>query len=109
MIADLPKDRFATEPPFLSVKVDFFGPWMIIAKCTKEADWLAVIFTCMSTRAVHLDLIESIINALRTCKIPSDKGTNFARACRELNIDTSDPSLQNYLQEKGCTWLFNLL
>lgn len=30
-------------------------------------------------------------------------------ACKELKMDTDDPSLQNYLKEKGCTWLFNPL
>lgn len=74
----------------------------------------------MSTRAVHIELIESMmtysfISALwrffsihRPAKLlRSDKGTNFAGACKELKMDTDDPSLQNYLKEKGCTWLFN--
>ncbi|XP_067279206.1 uncharacterized protein [Pseudorasbora parva] len=123
-MADLPADRLAQEPPFTSVGLDIFGPWTIVTRRTRggsaESKRWAVIFTCMSTRAVHIELIESMttssfINALRRFfsirgpakLLRSDRGTNFVGACKELKLDTDDPFLQNYLKEKGCTWLFN--
>ncbi|XP_065144903.1 uncharacterized protein [Paramisgurnus dabryanus] len=123
-MSDLPVDRLAQEPPFTNVGLDVFGPWTIVTRRTRggssENKRWAVIFTCMSTRAVHIELIESMttssfINALGRFfsvrgparLLRSDRGTNFVGACKELNMNTDDPSLQNYLKEKGCTWLFN--
>ncbi|KAJ8356530.1 hypothetical protein SKAU_G00193240 [Synaphobranchus kaupii] len=60
-MADLPADRLTPEPPFTSVGLDVFGPWTIMTRRTREGSadskrW-AVLFTCMSTRAVHIELI----------------------------------------------------
>lgn len=57
----------------------------------------------------------SFINALRRFlsirgpvkHLRSDRGTNFIGACRELQVNTDDPEIKNYLQEQGCTWTFN--
>lgn len=106
-MADLPVDRLSPMPPFTSVGLDVFGPWTVTTQRTRggSADskrW-AVLFTCMSTRAVHIELIEamstsSFINALRRffcIRGPaqifrSDRGTNFVGACSELQIDHKD-------------------
>lgn len=80
-------------------------------------------FTCMSIRAVHLEVIEgmdtpSFINALRRFfsvkgpakQLRSDCGTNFTGACRELSFDIKnpgDPNLKTFLNNSGCTWVFN--
>ncbi|XP_014848114.1 PREDICTED: uncharacterized protein LOC106921142 [Poecilia mexicana] len=123
-MADLPLDRLSTMPPFTSVGLDVFGPWTVTTRRTRagSADskrW-AVLFTCMSTRAVHIELIESMstssfINALRRffCIrgpaqiLRSDRGTNFIGACNELQIDHKETELNSFLLGKGCTWLFN--
>ncbi len=123
-MSDLPMDRVTVDPPFTHVGLDVFGPWSIMSRRTRgrSADrkrWV-VIFSCLSTRAVHLEVIESMstssfINALRQFlavrgpvkHFRSDRGTNFIGACRELNINTDDPELKGYLQEQGCTWSFN--
>ncbi|XP_029564276.1 uncharacterized protein LOC115159007 [Salmo trutta] len=123
-MADLPANRLTSEPPFTSVGLDVFGPWNVITRRTRggSADFKrwAVLFTCMSTRAVHIELIKpmstsSFINALRCFfsirgpakVLRSDRGTNFIGACRELGIDTNDSELTKYLSDKGCTWIFN--
>ncbi|XP_035984516.1 uncharacterized protein LOC118558168 [Fundulus heteroclitus] len=123
-MADLPRDRLTPEPPFTNVGLDIFGPWTISTRRTRGGSanskrW-AVLFTCMSTRAVHIELVESMstdsfINALRRFfairgpakLLRSDRGTNFVGACRELNITSKEAVIESYLQSKGCTWIFN--
>ena len=102
-MANLPADRLCTEPPFTNIGLDVFGPWSVSSRRTRgglahSKRW-AVIFTCMSTRAVHIEVVESLdtssfINALRRFfsirgpakHIRSDHGTNFIGACKELKI-----------------------
>ncbi|XP_062340765.1 uncharacterized protein LOC134039033 [Osmerus eperlanus] len=126
-LADLPSDRLSTEPPFTNVGIDLFGPWSISTRRTRggaanSKRW-AVIFTCLSVRAVHIELIEamdtsSFINALRRflairgpVKLSrSDCGTNFKGACTELKVllqDDKEPNVSRFLNEEGCTWIFN--
>lgn len=126
-MADLPVDRLTTEPPFTNVAVDVFGPWLVVARRTRGGmsntkRW-AVLFTCLSIRAVHIEVIEamdtsSFINALRRFlairgpvkQIRSDCGTNFVGACREMGINPNDLGSSTpgkFLNEKGCTWVFN--
>ncbi len=126
-MADLPPDRISMEPPFTNIGLDVFGPWNVSARRTRGGHayskrW-AVIFTCLSVRAIHIELIESMdtssfINALRRFFairgpakiIRSDCGTNFTGACRELNmlvVSSKDPSMTKYLSDEGCKWIFN--
>ncbi|XP_073469696.1 uncharacterized protein [Aquarana catesbeiana] len=123
-MAELPEDRVIAQPPFTNVGLDVFGPWSVLTRRTRggSADskrW-AVLFTCLSTRAVHIELLEvmstsSFINALRRFfsirgpekLLRSDRGTNFVGACKELNICDSESQLQDFLQDRGCTWVFN--
>ncbi|KAL0153706.1 hypothetical protein M9458_050984 [Cirrhinus mrigala] len=125
-MASLPADRMCTDPPFTNIGLDVFGPWSIHARRTRgglahDKRW-AVIFTCLSVRAVHIEVIESLdtssfINALRRFfalrgpvkEIRSDRGTNFIGACKELQIPSNidEKSVQKYLAEHGCSWVFN--
>ncbi|XP_030605166.1 uncharacterized protein LOC115793807 [Archocentrus centrarchus] len=123
-MADLPADRVTPEPPFTTVGLDVFGPWTVVTRRTRggsaQSKRWAVLFTCMSTRAVHIELIEtmstdSLINALRRFfsirgpakLLRSDRGTNFVGACKELGLDTDNTAVGNYLQARGCSWVFN--
>lgn len=73
-MADLPIDQLTPAPPFSYVGLDVFGPWLISARQTRggianSKHW-AVLFTCLTTRAIHIEVIESMdtscsINALR--------------------------------------------
>eukprot|EP00079_Xenopus_tropicalis_P020479 XP_012811408.1 PREDICTED: uncharacterized protein LOC105946345 [Xenopus tropicalis] len=73
-MANLPADRLSTEPPFTNVGLDVFGPWSVTSRHTRGGHanskrW-AVMFTCLSIRAVHIEVIESMdtssfVNALR--------------------------------------------
>ena len=123
-MADLPADRVTPCPPFTSVGVDVFGPWEISTRKTRGGSanskrW-AVMFTCMYTRAVHIDVLEtmstsSMINALRRFfafrgpakVIRSDQGTNFIGAAGELKLIAESEDVKQLLQAKGCSWIFN--
>ena len=120
-MADLPPERLKTCPPFTYVGLDVFGPWTVTTRRTRGGQaenkrWV-IMFTCMSSRAMHLKVIEtmdtsSCINALRhffalrgsAKQLHSDCGTNFVGACKELGMDKT---VQAYLSEQGCSWIFN--
>lgn len=126
-MSDLPEDRMCTDPPFTCVGLDVFGPWPVTVRKTRgsqaEAKRWAVIFTCMSIRAIHIEVLELMdtslfINALRRFfsirgaakLLRSDCGTNFVSACRELQIDKRgchDGKINTYLKDSGCEWHFN--
>lgn len=125
-MSDLPPERLSMDPPFTCVGLDVFGPWTVAARRTRGGHasskrW-AILFTCMSTRAVHIEITESMdtsscVNALRRFfairgpanHLRSDCGTNFIGASKELGLSNlkSDPIVQKYLSEQSCTWEFN--
>ena len=93
-MANLPVDRLEPAPPFTYWGTDYFGPFHI-KEGRREMKRYGVIFTCMASRAIHLEVshtmeTDSFINAFRrfiSRKGPvrllrSDQGTNFAK--REL-------------------------
>ena len=95
-MADLPEERITSAPPFTYCGVDLFGPFQI-KQGRKEVKRYGVLFTCLTSRAVHIetaDLLEtdSFINALRRFiarrgpvrEIRSDQGTNIVGAQTEL-------------------------
>ena len=68
-MADLPVDRLEPSPPITYCGVDLFGPWYI-KDGRKELKRYGVIFTCMASRAMHIETANSLstdsfINALR--------------------------------------------
>ena len=59
-MADLPTPA----PPFSYVGLDLFGPWTVPARRTRgehaNSKCWAVLFTCLTTRAIHIEVIESM-------------------------------------------------
>ncbi|XP_055584715.1 uncharacterized protein LOC129737580 [Uranotaenia lowii] len=96
-MAALPKQRMAIgAEPFSYVGLDYFGPLEVSVGRRREKRWVAL-FTCMTTRAVHLEVAynlttESCKMAIRRfvkrrrspIEIFTDNGTNFVGANREL-------------------------
>ena len=96
MMASLPSDRLQVAPAFSKVGVDFFGP-LRVKHLRKQEKRCGCLFTCLVTRAVHLEVAfslstDSFIMCLRRfiarrgkpTVIYSDNGTNFLGANREL-------------------------
>lgn len=122
-MADLPRERIVPDlPPFTNVGVDYFGP-VSIQRGRTTCKGYGVIFTCMVSRAVHLEVANSLetdacINAIRhfICRrgqvvnIRSDNGTNFVGAERELRkalAELNHERIQGALISDGVEWRFN--
>ena len=95
-MADLPKERTEPSPPFTYIGMDSFGPITVKNRRT-EIKRYGLLFTCLSSRAVHLEMLDdlttdSFINAIRCLiairgtiqKCFCDQGSNFIGADNEL-------------------------
>ena len=118
-MADLPEDRLEPAPPFSNCAVDYFGPWLI-KEGRKQVKRYGVLFTCMASRAIHLETpcsleTDSFINALRrfVCRrgpirqLRSDQGTNFVGAKRELKAclaELDQSKISSELLKINCDW-----
>ena len=93
--------------PFTNAGLDFAGPMFIL------------LFTCASTRAVHLELthsldVPSFLRAFRRFasrrELPllllSDNAKPFKGACKEVCILKRAPEVCNYLSNNRITWRF---
>ena len=58
-MADLPVDRLEPSPPFSYCAVDYFGPWYI-KEGRKTLKRYGALFTCMSLRAVHIEVANTL-------------------------------------------------
>ena len=123
-MADLPPTRLAImSPPFFNTGVDCFGPFNVKILRSRAKRW-GCIFTCMTTRAVHLEVVECLstdafIQALERFinrrgypqSINSDCGTNFVGADNELRQWFSDlhkdENVMLYAKRKEIHWNFN--
>ncbi|KAK7884419.1 hypothetical protein WMY93_027542 [Mugilogobius chulae] len=122
-MADLPRDRvLPDDPPFTNTGVDYFGPFEV-KRGRSMVKRYGVIFTCLTVRAVHLEMASSLdtdsfIHALRRfiarrgqVKIlRSDNGTNFIGAERELKKAIQEwnvSKIEDSLQQHGIQWMFN--
>ena len=121
-MADLPKNRISPAPPFTYTGVDYFGPF-IIKEGRKEVKRYGALFTCLVSRAVHIEVASSLeassfIQALRRFiarrgpvrEMRSDNGTNFVGARNELlkAIEEMDhEEIRVKLQKQNIDWIFN--
>ena len=126
-MSDLPFDRLETPPPFTNFGFDVFGPWTIHTRKlrggTSNSKRWGLIFTCLNSRAVHVEVLDSMDSSSFICglrrffaiRCPAavlrcDRGTNFLGGKTELENalnEMDQDSIQNYLSEEGCQWLFN--
>uniref|UniRef100_A0A5S6Q3R2 Integrase catalytic domain-containing protein n=1 Tax=Trichuris muris TaxID=70415 RepID=A0A5S6Q3R2_TRIMR len=107
MMADLPSERLDfCLPAFTNVGIDFFGPFAVTVKRSTEKRY-GCIFTCLVSRAVHLELtpslsLNSVVLALkrfisrrgRPKVIFSDNGKSFVRAAKCLEEELTNLDLE---------------
>ena len=122
-MADLPHCRAAiNEPPFCQCGVDLFGP-VIIKQGRKRIKRWVVLFTCLTVRCIHLEVVEdcetdAFINSVRRfvnrrgCPtvIYSDNGSNFKGACTELKefVRKMDhEKIADFATSLTINWVFN--
>ncbi|XP_045105485.1 uncharacterized protein LOC123500995 [Portunus trituberculatus] len=126
LMGQLPEERLKPSPPFTYTALDLYGPLLVkdMVKGRSRGKAYGVIFNCLATRAVHLDLIEGYSTrdfldglrrfvSIRGCprEIYSDVGTQLTAASKGL-IDLSRLSsddIQDFACNKGgeVKWVFN--
>ena len=130
-MSNLPEARLAiNQPPFTNMEIYYFGPLIVKQwRRTRSADGTSkrygAIFTCLSIRAVHIEVVRNIsidnfILALRqfisrtghTKNIFSDNGTKFTGAQRELakSLRSLDQDkIEEELTSQKINWNFSPL
>uniref|UniRef100_A0A182XQ47 Integrase catalytic domain-containing protein n=1 Tax=Anopheles quadriannulatus TaxID=34691 RepID=A0A182XQ47_ANOQN len=123
MMSHLPDPRLALgQRPFTYTGVDYFGPLLVAVGRRVEKRW-GVIFTCLTVRAVHLEVAHTLstgscIAAVRRFiarrgvprEIISDCGTNFVGTARELRdaiAGVDHEALMTEFCSPELKWTFN--
>ena len=81
-MAELPPARMQLElPPFFHVGVDYFGQ-LLVRQWRSDIKRYGCLFTCMTTRAVCLELAvdlstDALLNAIRRCVSCYGETTHF--------------------------------
>ena len=120
LMSDLPPARTtAQEKPFSHCGMDYFGPIIFVeGRCQRKA-W-GLLFTCMSSRAIHVELVTSLslsdfvlaFTRFSDLRGPiktaySDNGSTFQAASKALPKLLNTPGFQNFLREKDVSWNFS--
>ena len=120
-VAALPEFRVQTVPPFTNLEVDFAGPLYFKINQGKMEKCYIVLYSCCTTRAIHLDLVEDLsgptfIRSLRRLTarrgtpalINSDDAKTFKFTANFLKKLEKDRIFLAFLQENGIIWKFSL-
>lgn len=120
MMSAVPPGRVASFlPPFSHVGIDYFGPLDIVIGRRREKRW-GVLMTCLTTRAVYLEVAYSL--SAKSCVavlqslmgrrgipvvIYSDNATTFQGAAKEVTGRRDDPVwkfITPYCPSMGGAW-----
>ena len=122
-MADLPRLRLTPYTrPFYNTSCDYFGPYNVKIGRNKSTKHYGVIFTCLNTRAVHLELAVDYstmeyIQLLRRFfaiigyphEMLSDNGSQLVGAEKELQLIIKDwdiQQLKDFCAYRGMKWRF---
>ena len=110
-------------PAFTNTGLDFFGPFEMVNGRKREKRY-GVVFTCLSSRAIHLEMAYSLdtssfLNAFRRFIarrgnvkfIRSDNGTNLTSGCKELKFSIDQwnhpKQIENWMMQNHIKWIFH--
>ena len=122
-MADVPRERLDEHVfPFTHTSVDYFGPFEVKILRQTMKRWRCL-FTCLTTRAVHIEVSQSLDNESRLAAVTrfiarrgypntliSDNRTNFVGAANELKgfMNKWDKAkIESDLAQKKIVWKFN--
>jgi hypothetical protein len=122
VMADLPAERMTPSNPFRFTSVDLFGPCQVKISRNRTAKHYGVVFTCMTTRAVYIDVAHDastnafllVLKRFTSIRgqpetIISDNGSNLVGADREIR-DTIEgwdqKALEDYSERNRIKWKF---
>ena len=113
---DLPSFRVDDSPPFCHVGIDFAGPLYISGQTGNKKCYICL-FTCTTTRAVHLELVESLeVESFIRCfrrftarrgvpaTVLSDNAKTFKAASKEIRKLLRSPRLTEHFSLQGVKW-----
>ncbi|XP_045205909.2 uncharacterized protein LOC123558098 [Mercenaria mercenaria] len=120
-MAALPQARVSESTPFTYIGLDYLGP-LFIKEQETEKIWVCL-FTCMVTRAVHLEMVQNMsaaafLNCLRRfiasrgtpSEIVCDNAMHFKSACQTTELvwrsAIKSEDVQNYCSSVGIKWRF---
>ena len=123
VMADLPRLRLTPyTPPFYNTSCDYFGLYNVKVGRNKSTKHYGVIFTCLNTRAVHLELAVDYstmeyIQLLRRFfavrgyphEMLSDNGSQLVGAEKELQLMIKGWNIQqlkDFCADRGMKWRF---
>ncbi|XP_065076806.1 uncharacterized protein LOC135700266 [Ochlerotatus camptorhynchus] len=107
--------------PFTFVGIDYFGPYFVKVGRSSVKRWVAI-FTCLTVRAIHLELVFSLTTdackkAIRRFiarrgapqEVYTDNGTNFCGASRELATELREinVTMSSCFTDANTKWYFN--
>ena len=119
LMADLPVSRLtAYNKPFFNSGCDYLGPMLYKKNRSERKTWV-LLFTCLSTHAIHVKLVSSLdlsnfIMAFflfvghrgSISSIYSYNGTTFKAAAHVLPELLQPDEFQSFLRRKRITWEF---
>ena len=121
---DLPEFRVSDDPPFTHTGIDFAGPLITTGVFnTERSEFKSYIclFTCASTRAVHLELVEALgVNEFIRCfrrfsarrglpsTLISDNAKTFKAMSKEVKNLVLAKGLHTHLESRGIKLRFIL-
>ena len=119
-MSDLPEDRLNPAEPFTYSAVDLFGPFYVKERRSELKRW-GVMFTCMASRAVHIETAntlstDSFLNAFRRFvgrrgpvrTLRCDRGTNFVggkKALEDALKEMDTDKIRRELLKTNCDWV----
>ena len=128
MMSDLPDCRTSTGHPFEKTAIDYFGHFYIKVGYRGRRKAFGAIFTCLTTRAVHVELVTDLTTQCfllaltrvislygKPKEMRSDNGRNFVGAASEIrtmlsrwrNDAIERKQIKEFCSENSFKWVFS--